>query len=160
MSMSKGMVVHNVLSVCLLLALCIPANCRTLSEQATTTTGSTASNGTVYYLDSKRPSITQPLDATTKDAEEAKFVQIAIATVQNPQKQALMFEVHYQPTSKQKIYLGTFSLYPPDNPGTFIVPTQGKLRNQGAIILSMVTIDNNDAASVKVGVKKLQLRKQ
>lgn len=144
---------------CLLLVLCVAANCGPLGEQATTGSRSTtANNGMAYYLDSKTSSVTQPLDASMKDVEQSKFVQVEIATVQNPRKQALLFEVHYQPTGNPKILLGSFSLYPLDNPGTFIVPTQGKLKNQGALLLSMTFVDKDDKESVRIGVKKLQLR--
>ncbi|HEX5409853.1 MAG TPA: hypothetical protein VFW89_08800 [Gemmatimonadaceae bacterium] len=35
------------------------------------------------------------------------------------------------------VNFGTFSLFPPDNPGTFIIATQSKLRGGGAIVLSL-----------------------
>jgi hypothetical protein len=83
-----------------------------------------------------------------------------VAEVLNPKRYALTFEVHYQPTSTAKIYLGSFSLYPADNPGKFIVPTQGKVKNGGAIVLSMVIADKVDTRDpVKVRVKKIKFLK-
>jgi len=145
----------------LILALGGAVHCGTLGQQPVSKSQNKSSNdGTVYYLDSKRTSVTQPIEPTTKDAATAKFVQTEITSVQNPRKKALAFEVHYQPSAGQKIYLGTFSLYPADNPGTFIVPTQGKLKNQGALILSMVITDKDSSDEIKVAVKKLQLKQQ
>ena len=142
---------------CFLLVLCVTANCGPPTQQSQTTSQN-SSDGTVYYLDAKASSITQPIDSSMKNATTAKFVQVEITSVQNPRKQALMFEVHYEPTKDQKLYLGTFSLFPADNPGTFIVPTQGKVKNQGALVVSMIITDKADNELVKVGVKKLQLR--
>jgi hypothetical protein len=145
----------------LILALGVATNCRILGQQPVSKSqNKTSDDGTVYYLDSKRPSVTQPIDSTTKDVQTAKFVQVEITSVQNPRKSALSFEVHYEPSAGQNIYLGTFSLYPADNPGTFIVPTQGKLKNQGALILSMTISDKDNNGDIKVGVKKLQLRQK
>jgi hypothetical protein len=87
-------------------------------------------------------------------------VQVEVVEVLNPKKYALTFEVHYQPKSNTKIYLGSFSLYPADNPGKFIVPTQGKVKNEGAIVLSMVMADKvNVGDPLKVGVKKIKFLK-
>jgi len=65
--------------------------------------------------------------------------------------------VHYQPTEGDKILLGSFSLYPVTNPGRFIVPTQGKVKSEGKIILSLAKSDRMVAGDVvRVGVKKLK----
>jgi hypothetical protein len=78
----------------------------------------------------------------------------------NPKKYALTFEVHYQPNPSEKVYLGSFSLYPSDNPGKFIVATQGKVKNQGVIVLTMVTPDKVETGDqVKVGVRKIRFLK-
>lgn len=154
--------------VCLILVFCVSSNCGALEpveqNNANTIKGDTDSNATksddtLYNLDISNPSINQPIEPTN-GAEGAKFVQVEVAEVLNPKRYALTFEVHYQPTSAAKIYLGGFSLYPADNPGKFIVPTQGKLKNDGAIVLSMVIADKVDTRdSVKVRVKKLKFLK-
>jgi len=115
---------------------------------------------TVYKLDISNPSISQPIEPKTDDVERAKFVQVEVVEVVNPKKYALTFEVHYQPTSSAKIYLGSFSLYPADNPGKFIVPTQGKVKNEGAIMLSMVISNKIDPGDlVKIRVKRIRFLK-
>ncbi|MCM3874456.1 MAG: hypothetical protein ND895_27510 [Pyrinomonadaceae bacterium] len=119
------------------------------------------SDETLYYLDLSNPSIRQPIEPTTDNVETARFVQVEVAEVLNPKKYALTFEVHYQSESNTKIYLGTFSLYPADNPGKFIVPTQGNVKKEGAIVLSLVMVDKVDVtAPVKVGVKRIKFLKE
>jgi hypothetical protein len=117
------------------------------------------SDDTLYYLDINKPSIQQAIDPKIKGHERYKFVQIEVAEVTNPKKHLLTFEVRYQLKSNVT-YLGSFSLYPSDNPGKFIVATQGKLRDEGAIILSLVTPDKIDSRdTIRVAVKKLKLLK-
>ncbi len=150
----------------LILILCVSSNCGTpkLVEQNNgnpitldTNNNATKSDETLYYLDPGNPSISQPIEPTTDNVEASRFVQVEVAEVLNPKKYALTFEVHYQPEGKTKIYLGTFSLYPADNPGKFIVPTQGKVKKVGAIVLSLVMVDKVDVtAPVKVGVKRIK----
>lgn len=116
---------------------------------------------TLYYLDLDKPSNVQPLDTRNMDQGRSyKFVQVEVANVVNPKKYPLTFQVHYQLSSDVKTYLGSFSLYPADNPGKFIVATQGKLKNEGAIDLSLVIPSDVQAGdTIKVGVKKIKLLK-
>lgn len=118
-------------------------------------------NETLYYLDIKKPSIVQPLDPMNMEQGRAyKFVQVEVVKVVNPKKYPLTFQVHYQLSRDVKTYLGSFSLYPSDNPGRFIVATQGKLKSAGAIILSLVIPDNVDTGdTIKVAVKKIKFLK-
>jgi hypothetical protein len=154
--------------ICLMLVLCFSSNCGTpnLVSNANTIKPDTNNNAlksdeTLYYLDLSNPSISQPIEPMTDHVEVARFVRVDVAEVLNPRKYTLTFEVHYQPESKPKIYLGTFSLYPADNPGQFIVPTQGKVKKEGAIVLSLVMVDKVDAtAPVKVGVKRIKFLKE
>jgi hypothetical protein len=93
--------------------------------------------------------------------EEYKFVQIEVAEVRNPKKYFLTFQVYFQSNRKDKVYLGSFSLYPSDNPGRFIVATQGKLKEKGAIIVSMVMPDKVEPGdAVRVTVKKITILKR
>jgi hypothetical protein len=152
--------------ICLILVLCVSSVSGTLElvEQSSADTikhDANAGDDTLYYLDIGNPSISQPIEPTSDGVEGAKFVQVEVAQVLNPNKHALTFEVHYQPKGNVKIYLGSFSLYPADNPGKFIVPTQGKVKNEGAIVLSMVIVDKVAAGDrVKVGVKRMQFSKE
>jgi hypothetical protein len=122
--------------------------------------GVAKSDETLYYLDNNNPSLTQPLEAKDGPFDRYKFVQVEVTEVINPKKYPLTFEVRYLSKSNEKTYLGSFSLYPADNPGKFIVATQGKLKDEGAIILSLVVPDKIGAGdTIKVAVKKIKLIK-
>lgn len=144
--------------VCVLLLLCVSANCISSELASDSRVNMTENANTLHCLDISKPSISQPIESGTDRVEWAKFVQVEVAEVLNPKKYAVTFDVHYQTKNKEKINLGSFSLYPADNPGTFIVPTQGRVKNDGSITLTMVIIDKTDSADhVKVCVKKLKL---
>jgi hypothetical protein len=74
--------------------------------------------------------------------DQYKFLQVEVTEVINPHKYPLIFELYYQVPNNEKILLGSFSLYPADNPGKFIVPTQRKLQKAGWLTLSLVTPEN------------------
>jgi len=114
------------------------------------------SDQAVFSLDLQNPEITQKILADDGDPAKARFVQVEVIKVTNPQKRPAEFQVHYQPNDGDKILLGAFSLYPPDNPGKFIVPTQGKVKAEGKLILSLVKSDQVVAGDViEVTVKPL-----
>ena len=118
------------------------------------------SGHTLYFLDIRKPSIEQAVDPRSAGPGGYKFVQIEVAQVTNPKKHPLTFEVRYRSKSNATTLLGSFSLSPADNPGKFIVATQSKLKDEGAIILSLVTPDKIDSGdTIKVAVKKLQFLK-
>ena len=51
--------------------------------------------------------------------------------------------------------------YPADNPGKFIVPTQGKVKQGGAVILSMVIPDEvSPQDTIKVSVRRMKFLKE
>jgi len=153
--------------VCLIFVFCVSSNCGSLGlgKESKTDTAKTLasaeSDDHLYYLDINKPNLSQPIEPTTDAAEVAKFVQVEVAEVHNPKRYGLTFDVYYQPVNGQKVQLGSFSLYPADNPGKFIVATQGKVKNEGAIVLSMVITDKVAAGDqVKVGVKRIRFRQQ
>jgi len=114
----------------------------------------------VFSLDLQNPEITQKIVPGNGDPTTARFVQVEIVKVTNPQKRAAEFRVHYQPNEGEKILLGGFSLYPPDNPGKFIVPTQGKVKAEGRLILSLVKSDQVVAGDViKVEIHSMKFIK-
>ena len=114
----------------------------------------------LYYLDLNKPQIEQSLEPGDREVEGSKFVQVEVAEVHNPQKYPVKFEVSYQPKDQEKIFLGSFSLFPPNNPGKFIVATQGKVKGEGKIILSLVTSDAKAGDTLKIGVKRIRLRSE
>ena len=105
-------------------------------------------------LDAQHAELVQPI--VEPDAAY-KFVQVEVVEVVNPSRYALTFEVDYQPNDGARIHLGDFSLYPADHPGRFLVPTQGKVRGGGALVLRMTSPDRIDA-SVRVAVRRLRLQ--
>jgi hypothetical protein len=122
------------------------------SQNANTSSNSNQnakSDQAVYSLDLQNPEITQKIvPADDGDPTKSRFVQVEVISVKNPQKHPAQFEVRYQPNPGEKILLGSFSLYPPDNPGKFIVPTQGKVKAEGMLILSLVKSDRVVAGDV------------
>lgn len=146
--------------VCVLIMFCTSCGGRTLNVVDNDNNATVKSDETVYYLDINKPSIVQPIEPGDKVQEGCKFVQVEVTKVLNPKRHPLTFQVHYQLKRDEKIYLGSFSLYPADNPGKFIVATQGKLKNEGAIILSLITPDEIDAQDeLRVTVKKIKFLK-
>ena len=114
----------------------------------------------LYNLDIDKPSIQQPVDRGKPGHEAYRFVQIEVTEVTNPKKHPLTFDVEYQSKSNVRAHLGSFSLYPSDNPGRFIVATQGRVQDGGTLILSLVTPDKIDARdTIRVALKRMKLIK-
>lgn len=114
-----------------------------------------------FSLDLANRSATKPIGPELADAASAKFVEIDVSEVVNPKKIRLTFEVHYQGGNGEKLQLGSFALYPPDDPGTFIVATGGRLRSGGAIVLSMNVLDEvGPRDRVRVTVRRISFRQE
>ena len=110
------------------------------------------------YLDTSRASVSQPVDPAAEGFQGNKFVQVAVVRVVNPGKYGLSFDVYYQPTGGEKLRLGTFALYPADNPGKFIVPTQGLVNREGSIIVSLIVTDSvPSGVPLRVGIGRIAL---
>ena len=110
----------------------------------------------LYYLDLNSLSVVQPL-SRHENAEGNRFVQVEVVKVVNPKKLPVAFKVYYQTMTNEQVYLGSFGLFPSDNPGKFIVATQGKLKNEGAIVLTLVKPDKSEAEDIiKVAVRKIR----
>lgn len=87
-----------------------------------------------------------------------KFLLFEVVEVKNPEAVPLAFTVYYLPTGKDRRYLGSFSLYPPDNPGRFLVPTQGKVGKDGEILLYLLPPeDAKSAKSVHVNFNDIKM---
>jgi len=104
----------------------------------------------MQQLDANHPTAIKPIVAA--DPSNAKFVEVQITQVTNPARAAISFTVAYRIAS-QTIALGSFSLYPADHPGTFIVPTQGKIGPSGEIRVTMENPDNDARISVVAEIK-------
>jgi hypothetical protein len=154
--------------VCLLVVLCVSSSCSALElgksndvnrNDGQATHNSKKNDATVYYLDLGNRSITQAVEAD--EVSGARFVRVEVTEVANRKKIPLSFEVRYQGKDDTRIYLGSFALYPPDNPGKFIVATQSKVKGDGAIVLTLVVSEKVDAEDiVKVGIKRIRLSKE
>jgi hypothetical protein len=111
----------------------------------------------LYHFDLRQRQIIQPVEPRDGPVEKRRFVKIEVTKVINPNRHFVGFEVRYRTQNEKEISLGTFSLYPPDNPGTFIVPTQGRVRRAGAIVLRLVLADKVDRAdSLRVDVRRIE----
>jgi hypothetical protein len=103
-------------------------------------------------------SVVWPIEAETPALRKKKFVQIEIAEVLNPEKIPLSFAVHSQSPEGEKSLLGTFSLFPPDNPGGFIIATQGKLQTGGVIIVDLIPLQAFEAHhDIQVRIHRISL---
>lgn len=91
-----------------------------------------------YELSLANPTAQQLIGADVADPQMQRFVQMEVTKVTNPLRIPLSFDVHFQPAQGEKISLGSFSLFPPDNPGKFIVAAQGKLRTGGTVSVTLV----------------------
>src|SRR4030095_14694631 len=107
----------------------------------------------MYYLDIKNRSVSQPMDRDVSSPQSYKFVEVEVVKAVNPKMHPIAFEVHYEAKGRERAFLGTFALFPSDNPGKFIVPTQGKLKNEGNIILSLeVPKEASQDADLKITI--------
>ena len=97
-----------------------------------------------HLLDLERTTYRQRLGPETAVPQMKKFVQVEVIQVENAQRIPLSFRVHYQPVQGDEIELGSFSLFPPDNPGTFILATRGTLRTGGSVRLTLTPVQPVD----------------
>lgn len=120
-----------------------------------------ANSGKMFYLNVKNKSVSQPLSRDMPSPERYKFVEVEVVKVVNPNDHPIAFEVHYDTGNGEKIFLGTFSLYPSENPGRFIVPTHGKLKNEGRLILSLsIPEDAEKDDKIEITVKEMTFRQE
>lgn len=114
-----------------------------------------------YLLDLATRSITRPAGRDLAAPASIRFVQVDINEVVNPKRLRLTFEVHDRHESGESVLLGTFALFPPDHPGTFLVSTKGLLRAGDAIVLSMQVLDEPTPQDVvRVQVERISFRRE
>lgn len=109
----------------------------------------------MQYVDAPNLSVTAPVKADTS-ATAAKFVVVEIATVTNPRSLPLSFDVAFRSDGRE-VPLGSFSLYPPNNPGRFIVATQGKVSPGGEIVVTLDRKGLEGVGDVRVGIRAVYL---
>ncbi len=129
----------------LLVTLCLHAACAGVAagghEHA-----SCAGSG--HRLSLAAPTLEQPDEAASVAASEQAFVRVVVAGVVNPQRIPISFVVRFHARDGKAGYLGSFSLFPPDNPGTFIVATGGKLEAGGRVSITLVPLQPVPAMQV------------
>jgi hypothetical protein len=107
-------------------------------------------------LDLAHPHFSQRIDEEHPAAFE--FVRLIVAKVENPKRIGLIFEVAFIPDGGTRVPLGGFSLFPPDNPGSFIVSTRHLIHSPGSIEVSLHTathVDPDTPLSIKMGTVTL-----
>lgn len=88
-------------------------------------------------------------------------MQVEVTQVTNPEMHPLSFEVRYRSRDNVTTFMGSFSLNPSNNPGKFLVATQGMVKDAGVILVPLVTPDKTDSADViKVSIKPPKLLKE
>jgi hypothetical protein len=115
------------------------------------------SGDTLYHLSLSSPTVEQPLGAEASARGASRFVRIEVVEVTNPARHPLTFEVRYRSNGGAITYLGNFSTYPADNPGTFIVPTQGRVSPGGALLLTLTASGKTGSDPIRAAVRKLSL---
>ena len=119
------------------------------SAQSTAETGS-------RVLDLEHPQLSQRIDNT--DSATFEFVRITVAGVTNPKRVGLLFVVAFIPDGGTGVQLGGFSLFPPDNPGAFIVSTRHLIHSAGVVVVTMHTatpVESGTSLLVTMGAIRL-----
>lgn len=109
--------------------------------------GAARAESPMYRVDARHPTIAVAVGLGAS-AEDRKFVIVEIRELTNPAREAVSFEVRFRPEQGPAVQLGTFSPYPADNPGRFLVATGGKVRSAGDILVSIKGADSRALRSV------------
>jgi hypothetical protein len=150
---------------CAYFLLILATSCGTKAARVADSGGAAASNRAavepqdrLFYLDLNAPTLVQPIEAQGADVRESKFAQIEVVSALNPKKYPVTVQVDYAPSNDTRVHLGSFSLFPADHPGKFIVPTQGKVRDGGAIVLSLQRPEHaTPSDTVRLAVHRIRL---
>ena len=103
-------------------------------------------------LDLAHPHLSQRIDNDNPAAFD--YVRLSVAQVNNPKRVGLIFDVVFVADGGSRVQLGGFSLYPPDNPGSFIVSTRHLINSPGLVVVSLHTatpVDPGTPLSVTMG---------
>jgi len=103
-------------------------------------------------LDLAHPHLSQRID--NEDPAAFDYVRLSVAQVNNPKRVGLIFDVAFVADGGSRVQLGGFSLYPPDNPGSFIVSTRHLVNSAGFVVVSLHTatpVDPGTPLSIKMG---------
>ena len=145
-----------VATIALLLGACGPAAPNQAAAAKAASSENEGNEAAMRYLDFRHPALVAPVASMARSGS-ARFVLVEIGEVVNPARISLAFDVSFRPAQGREIRLGTFSLYPPDNPGRFIVATQGRVRAGGQVVVTMESPDALARSGVQVGVARVAL---
>jgi hypothetical protein len=113
--------------------------------------------GVSSYLTPESRALVRPLGG---DAEGRKLIEIEIAEVVNPQRIRVSLEVHHR-IGQDEVLLGTFGLYPPDDPGTFLISAKAPLPAEGSLVLTLQVLDEvSPEDRLRIGVGRISFRKE
>ena len=131
-----------------------------LPAQTNSTMSNTVNNdGHRLTLTAKDRVAEQTLPGSLASPEKYKFVEVSVVSVVNPGQHSVSFDVQHVSSNGETTFLGTFSLFPADNPGTFIVPTKRKLAAGGRLVLSLkLPPEVSDDDSLVIIAKEMRLR--
>lgn len=111
----------------------------------------------VYELNFSNNLLTIPV-VDMEQSDNNRFVYIEISAVDNPKVLPLAFSVSFSEKGNEKINLGDFALFPGDNPGKFIVATQGKIDTTGKVHIELTPLPEYKGTElVRVEVKRVKL---
>lgn len=112
-----------------------------------------------HILDADHRQVEQRVCRNIAELQARRFIEIVVSSVHNPARRRLVFEVGYRDRHRPEVRLGLFSLFPPDNPGTFLVPTGGRLRPGGTIVVRMLPLDSiAPDDSLRIELRRFRLR--
>src|SRR5262249_7350361 len=123
-------------ALCLVLCM-VHASCAEGQKETNAPSRKSPERPVSYSLNAQHSTAEQRIGSELAAPEKQKFVQIELTKIDNPDKEAIIFELFFKPEKQDRVFLGTFSPFPADRPGKFIVATQGRLSAAGTLILSM-----------------------
>lgn len=138
------------IACCVLLAACRSS----AGGEAIAGAAAPAGGEATHSLSVSNPTVVEAIPPDLAEPQRQKFVQVELTDVHNPNRIPIAFEVRYRPEVGDEILLGTFSPFPSDNPGRFIVATGGRLRPGGSIAVSLVLLRKIAPSSeIRVGLR-------
>lgn len=94
-------------------------------------------------------------------ATAAKIIEVTFDQLINPDRVRVVFEMHYRPESGDDVRLGSFGPFPPDNPGTYLVATEGVIKEGGALVITVTPLDPvSEDQELRVVLKDPVFRRQ
>ena len=151
--------IRNGVSTAALLSLSVAAyGC---TNQSAGAPGPANGPDTAFTLTLDAPTAVQAIGPELAAARTSRFVEIEVSQVRNPALIPISFSVCFEPDEGEPVLLGVFGLFPPDNPGTFIVATAGEVRKGGSVRVTLVPATEVAAQSeLNVRIGHIRLREE